>query len=60
MCELSSAGCEYYTFDRQNDLCYSFEACPTQSTEFCPAEHCVSGRPACPVSSSIEDYGVHK
>ena len=52
MCEFSSAGCEYYTFDGQSDLCYSFENCPTQSTEFCPAEHCVSGRPACPVSSS--------
>ena len=50
LCELFIEDCNYYTFDDNADICYAFEDCPSQSTEFCPAEDCVSGKPSCEVA----------
>ena len=50
MCEFSIEGCNYYTFDRLSNICYAFKDCPSQSTEFCPAEYCVSGKPSCAIT----------
>ena len=48
-------GCRYYTYDRKEDFCYAFADCPTQSTEFCPAEECISGTPNCEIIPSYEN-----
>ena len=50
LCELSIEGCNYYTYDSNSFICYAFKDCPSQSTEFCPAEYCVSGKPSCAIT----------